>query len=358
MLTSMILLTTLHQLSAADLVKQIESIQEPVLKETTAEAIAKWEADCDKVADNQGELVWKLYSHFPSDPSVPTWLGRRWNGMVGRRKPCDTSRLDRLENDIKSFVAKPQLPQNRQMADFWVARSTVWRQWRTTLDAKPKMDDAAQKPLIESSLKACDAFQKKYPKDESGAYLYYDFTSMVKNSKDEIPGLQRMVQHYPETRLGKSSKGRLKSLTTLGKPFELSFTDVLTGKKVDIKDYRGQVVLVDFWATWCNPCRLDIEKNMLRLAPTWKERGLAIVGISVDVSEKDGGRKMLLDYIQDKKIPWPNYYSGKTVDDGPAGDWGVTSFPTQFLVDRKGRLRYMDTSKGRDQLIEELLAEK
>ena len=66
----------------------------------------------------------------------------------------------------------------------------------------------------------------------------------------------------------------------------------------------------------------------------------------------------MLDYIKEKAIPWPNYYSGKSREDGPASEWGVSSFPTQFLVDRKGNLRYIDLDSGRDEMVSKLLAEK
>jgi thiol-disulfide isomerase/thioredoxin len=226
------------------------------------------------------------------------------------------------------------------------------------LDAKIKATDPQAKPYIESVLATCDKFQKTYPKYSNTPWLYYDLTSMTKGSEDEKVGLSRLVKLFPDHRIGKSSKGRLKVLNTLGKPFDLSFEDVLTGKMVNASDFKGKVIIVDFWATWCNPCRLDIEKNMLKQVEDWNKKGVVILGISVDIPEDKGGRKMLLDYIKDKQIPWPNFYSGKSIEDGPAAEWGVTAFPTQYLVDKKGNLRYINTSGKREELIEKLLAEE
>jgi thiol-disulfide isomerase/thioredoxin len=358
MLCLALTLMSFQQPNAADLIKQIEAIKEPALTDTSDEAIAKWEAECDKVNDRQNEVILKLYSEFPTNESVPKYLDLRWNNMTGHRKPCDLQRLDRIDKDLKTFLSKPQLPANQTVAGYWSSKSSLWRNWKTMLDAKIKATDPQAKPYIESALATCDTFQKTYPKYSNTPWLYYDLTSMTKGSEDEKVGLSRLVKLYPDHRIGKTSKGRLKVLTTLGKPFDLSFEDVLTGKKVSTSDFKGKVIIVDFWATWCNPCRLDIEKNMLKQVEDWKKKGVMVLGISVDIPEDKGGRKMLLDYIKDKQIPWPNFYSGKSVEDGPAAEWGVTAFPTQYLVDKKGNLRYINTNGKREELIEKLLAEE
>ena len=85
-------------------------------------------------------------------------------------------------------------------------------------------------------------------------------------------------------------------------------------------------------------------------------KGLEIVGISGDVPG-DQGRKMLADYIKEQSIPWPNLWDGKGPNDGTPLSWGISSWPTQFLVDKKGILRYTSDTEDRRKTIEALLAE-
>lgn len=78
---------------------------------------------------------------------------------------------------------------------------------------------------------------------------------------------------------------------------------------------------------------------------------MAIIGISADVEEDKGGKKMLLEYIDKVGIPWPNLYDGKGQSAGTAADWGISAFPTQFLVDKNGVLRSIEAGNNRDELI-------
>lgn len=81
------------------------------------------------------------------------------------------------------------------------------------------------------------------------------------------------------------------------------------------------------------------------------------VGISGDLAG-DQGKKMLSDYISQKKISWPNFYDEKGPKDGIAKSWGNSSWPTQFLVDKKGILRSTKADEGdRRKAIEILLSE-
>jgi thiol-disulfide isomerase/thioredoxin len=108
----------------------------------------------------------------------------------------------------------------------------------------------------------------------------------------------------------------------------------LDGKMHDLKDYRGKVVLVNFWATWCPPCRAEMP-SMQRLKTMMRDKPFAI--LAVDMAETEKEIRDFLKEFKDTKIDF-------TIQLDPKGaalkDWKVHVFPTSFLVDAEGNIRY------------------
>jgi thiol-disulfide isomerase/thioredoxin len=110
----------------------------------------------------------------------------------------------------------------------------------------------------------------------------------------------------------------------------------LEGGQFDIQQYRGKVVLVDFWATWCGPCLVEIP-NIKRVYNRHHTEGFEVVGVSLDTE-----RERLANFVTTRKIPWPQIFFepyGLNGWNNPlARKYEVNAIPRTFLVDREGHL--------------------
>jgi thiol-disulfide isomerase/thioredoxin len=130
--------------------------------------------------------------------------------------------------------------------------------------------------------------------------------------------------------LGFASVGAARADTAdLTKPLDLKFT-AIDGREVDLAKLRGKVVLIDFWATWCPPCR-HIAPDVVGLYQKYHAKGLEVIGVSVD-SDKDA----LADVVKKEGLVWPQYCDYKGADNVVAAKYGIEQFPTIFLVNKQG----------------------
>src|SRR5262249_55779184 len=120
---------------------------------------------------------------------------------------------------------------------------------------------------------------------------------------------------------------------------------------------KGKVVVLDFWATWCGPCVAEMPE-MKRLYEKFHGQGVEFIGISLDQSKDEGGLDALKKFVKDQEIPWPQYYQGKGWESAFSRSWGINSIPSMFVVDRDGRLVYIEARGKLEQLIPDLLKSK
>jgi peroxiredoxin len=102
------------------------------------------------------------------------------------------------------------------------------------------------------------------------------------------------------------------------------------GDAVSLADYKGKVVLVNFWATWCGPCKVEIPW-FVEFEQKYKDRNFAVLGISLD----DDGWKAVRPYVSDHKINYRMVLGSEVVSQQFGG---VDSLPTTFILDRQGRI--------------------
>ena len=174
-------------------------------------------------------------------------------------------------------------------------------------------------------------------------------------TKEWIGKAEQFLKENPDTKFTQEVRGRIKELQIIAalktKPLELKFT-ALDGRNVDLEKLRGKVVLIDFWATWCGPCRGEIPEVM-QTYQKLHDQGFEIVGISLDKKQDK-----LESFLKEKGMPWPQYFDGKDWKNSISSKFGINSIPTMWLVNKQGLLISSNARGDLENQVTKLLAEQ
>jgi len=193
--------------------------------------------------------------------------------------------------------------------------------------------------------------------------------SLSSDSPEEIKSMLEKVNDYlakfPNGEfsfLFDSLKGQLSSVVARtanwekikeGQPAPDFSATTIDNKPVKLSDYKGKVVLLDFWATWCGPCLMELP-NVKKLYEANKDKGFDIIGISADEDVAD-----LKKLVEQENIQWPQIFDGGDKSDTIQEQYGVMKYPTTVLVDKDGKISAVDLrGEELDKAVEKLLGSK
>ncbi len=182
--------------------------------------------------------------------------------------------------------------------------------------------------------------------------------SLISTPKADFAKISKTFSEYPkqvkELNLGKSINTSIltKGATEIGGQAPNFTSTTPDGKKLALTQVMGKVTLIDFWASWCRPCRAE-NPYVVQIYNKYKNQGFTVIGVSLDKNKMSWERA-----IKDDALAWPHVSSLKFWQEPIAKLYGVMSIPQTFLLDKKGIIRAKNLRREElEAKVKELLEE-
>jgi len=183
-------------------------------------------------------------------------------------------------------------------------------------------------------LKKLEQYVKDYPKspDAAEAMLQLAVAQEFAGQEDDAKKWYgKIVSDFPELAVAKKAAGAKTRLESVGKVIDLQGKSP-SGEIVELAKHRGKAVLIQYWATWCEPCKADmvVIRDLLEKSGN---SGFSVIGVNLD-----SNAQAVSSFLTENKLPWPQIYEEGGLDSRPAVEMGILTLPTMILVDRDGKV--------------------
>jgi thiol-disulfide isomerase/thioredoxin len=270
-------------------------------------------------------------------------------------------------------------PQARQMQmQFHVMAATFGdTDSRAVIEASAKSDDPAEASTGQAAVLLVDWFRSNQDAatqtrilDRAEALAQTNARSnevseillamaQVGAANDELEKRAEKIATAMDTDVARQVRERSASREKLeaveGQPITIAGTTV-GGKPFSTEQWKGKVVLVDFWATWCGPCIAELPR-LKKVYADYHDKGLEVLGVSNDYNPQ----ALSIFVEKNPDMPWPQLLD---LEAAQRGDWhpitvnfGIDAIPTMFLIDKKGVVRSVNARENFEELIPRLLEE-
>jgi thiol-disulfide isomerase/thioredoxin len=141
-----------------------------------------------------------------------------------------------------------------------------------------------------------------------------------------------LVIHIQQEEAKQAAGIKMQSALVEGASFpDFQEKDVM-GNPLSIANYKGKVVLIDFWATWCVPCRMQLP-GVIAAYQKYHSQGFEVIGVSLDQDQQT-----MLNFTKENDMPWPEYFDGMGWGNELAVKYGIQSIPQNYLLDGNGKI--------------------
>ncbi|MGO4290670.1 redoxin family protein [Chitinophaga sp. RAB17] len=264
---------------------------------------------------------------------------------------------------VKGDKANEELNALRQKEMSLVAQA--WELRKKTAAMRKPEDSTAKKALVAEMLAAGDqltALRKQFIADHPKSFVSVMLLSRLQGDYDATAyeqAFNKLSATYKDTYLGKYLASRISGAKATSEgAAAINFTKKDNhGEPFTLSSLKGKYVLLDFWGSWCGPCRAS-HPHLKEVYAKYKDKGLEIVGIADEKSSNlNDAKAAWLKAIQDDGINWIqvlNNYDKATTD--LAMSYGISGFPTKILLDKNGKVLFKLVGNGGDELDQKLKA--
>ena len=311
-----------------------DSISEEVQKLlATLEGIEKsmataTDAQKAKLNDERSEAIEKLMEVAKDAAQRDSWghqLADTISAAVQSGSyPEGLKRIERLADKLAEDKSNPALAA-------YVRYRALMSAYAVAMQGERGSDPA---PIQANWLKSLEKYVIDYPDsaDTPDAMLQLAIAQeFAGEDKKASEWYDKIVQKFPQSPSAKKAGGARRRLDSVGQVLTFKGPD-LAGRTVDLTRYRGRVVLIQYWATWCEPCKADMT-TLKGLVGVYGKDGFSVIGINLDPD-----RSMAADFLKQENLPWANIYEPGGLESRLSTELGVLTLPTMLLLDQQGKV--------------------
>lgn len=260
---------------------------------------------------------------------------------------------------------------NQALADYTIGYKTLLEK-RTGLSTQFResmnSSDSVAKAKISKDFESINAEMSNYPYSylEKNPDNYFSLSlieNIIKSKPTDVTSLEKafadLDKEIKDSSYGRTVLNQLEALKTqneslanleVGKIAPDFSAPNPDGKEVSLNEIKGKATIIDFWASWCGPCRRE-NPNVVKVYEKYHNKGLEIISVSLD---KPGQKEKWLQAIEDDKLTWHHVSNLQYFTDPVAQQYNIQSIPATFILDAEGKI----VAKSlRGQALEDKIAE-